>query len=436
MQTNFTPVQLADAGVQEADSILRKCVHCGFCLSTCPTYALLSDERDSPRGRIYLMKDMLESGEVRDTAVRHIDRCLSCLACTTSCPSGVDYMHLVDGARARIEAEYTRPLSDRLFRALLAVLLPRPWLFRLSLIAAIPGRWVAWALPARLRRLVATAPRGGIPAPSPVHAPQVFAAHGPRRKRVALVQGCVQQVLGGRISEATVRVLRGQGCEVVVSEGAGCCGALPHHLGRLDEAKAFAKRNIAAWIREDTERGLDAIVLNASGCGTTLRDYGHMFSDDPEWRDRAARVAALARDVSEVLTDLGGSTGADLLGAPSIAYHDSCSLRHGQGITRQPRDLLAKAGFVVAEVGEGHMCCGAAGTYNVLQPEIADQLGARKAANLAQTGAGAMACANLGCMLHLARFSDLPMVHTVELLDWAAGGPRPEPMARGPVANQ
>lgn len=434
MQTNFTAAQLADPHTKEADGILRTCVHCGFCLSGCPTYAVLADERDSPRGRIYLIKDMLESGAApRETQVKHIDRCLTCLGCLTACPSGVDYMHLVDQARVHIEQNYARPMPERLLRRLLSLVLPRPALFRMSVQASMPFRRLAFLLPGRLKRMVETAPKH-LDAPSPVNKPQVFPAVGARKKRVALLAGCVQTVLGTRITESTVRVLRRHGCEVVVARGAGCCGAVDQHMGREDAARQWARANIEAWLRADAESSLDAVVMNASGCGTTVKDYGHLFQHEPQLAEAAKRISALTRDVTELLTELGVHRATQAPNGVTVVYHDSCSLQHGQRITREPRALLANAGYAVRDPLEGHLCCGAAGTYNILQPEISDKLGRRKADRLDATKADIMACANMGCMLHIARFTDLPLVHTVELLDWATGGPKPASLAsRAPV---
>lgn len=434
MRTRFDRAKLADPRLAEANDILRTCVHCGFCLPTCPTYALLRDERDSPRGRIYLIQHMLEADGAPDTAtVRHVDRCLSCLACQTACPSGVDYARLIDRARAHIHAHYPRPWAERWIRRLVAFVLPRPTVFRVALLAAVMARPLAPAIPGRLRRLVQSAPRRLDP-PSPVNVPQVFPARGPRRKRVALLAGCVQQVLGSRINEATVRVLRRHGCEVVIARGAECCGALPLHLGMESKARTLARRAVAAWRRELDGAGLDAVVVNASGCGTTVRDYGHLFAGDREWEPVARAVAARATDVSELLCDLGVG-GAAPSDAPVLAYHDACSLQHGQKVRAAPRAVLAAAGYDVREVAEGHMCCGSAGTYNLLQPELADRLGRRKGGHIAATGAEAVAAGNLGCLLQVERFSGLPAAHTVELVDWATGGPKPEPLLRRSDGN-
>jgi len=426
MQTNFTPEQLADPETAEANRILRTCVHCGFCTATCPTYQILGDELDSPRGRIYLIKDMLEQGRPADEkTVRHIDRCLSCLACMTTCPSGVHYMHLVDHARIHIERTYRRPAPDRALRWLLARVLPYPARFRAALLAAKAGRPFAGLMPGQVKAMLALAP-ARIPPASPVDRPQVFPAAGARRKRVALLSGCAQRVLDPAINEATIRLLTRHGCEVVVAEGAGCCGALTHHMGKVAESHASAAVNIRAWMAEVTGQGLDAIVVNTSGCGTTIKDYGHMFARDPLAAD-AATIAALARDVSEVMSDLG-------LVAPSapplrVAYHAACSLQHGQQVRTQPKALLKAAGFTVVEPRDSHLCCGSAGTYNLLQPEISAELRARKVRTLEEKSPQVIAAGNIGCIMQIAAGTTVPVVHTAELLDWATGGPRPDKLA-------
>ncbi|MFV0361021.1 glycolate oxidase subunit GlcF [Tropicimonas sp.] len=423
MQTNFTPEQLEDPGIARANEILRACVHCGFCTATCPSYLVLGDELDSPRGRIYLIKDMLESGRAADEkTVRHLDRCLSCLACMTTCPSGVHYMHLIDHAREHVEKTYRRPLADRALRWMLARILPYPGRFRWALRAAILGRPLRrWMPDPRLRAMLAMAPKT-LPPASRNDAPQVFPARGARRKRVALMTGCAQRALDPDINDATIRLLTRLGCEVVVARGQGCCGAVTHHMGRADEALATAARNIAAWTAEIEGTGLDAIVINTSGCGTTVKDYGHMFRHKPQARP-AARVAALARDVSEVLVDLG------VVGAPpedlTVAYHAACSLQHGQRIRTHPRTLLAAAGFRVVEPVDSHLCCGSAGTYNLLQPEISGKLKARKVRMLEAKAPDVIAAGNIGCMMQIGSGTEIPVVHIVELLDWATGGPKP-----------
>ncbi|MGF1592725.1 MAG: glycolate oxidase subunit GlcF [Kiloniellaceae bacterium] len=428
MQTNFSLAQLADPDVAESERILRTCVHCGFCTATCPTYVLLGDELDSPRGRIYLIKDMLENDRAASPdVVKHIDRCLSCLSCMTTCPSGVHYMHLVDHARRHIAETYRRPLPDRLLRRLLAFVLPHPTRFRLALLGAFFAKPLAGLMPGRLKGLLAMAP-AEVRAPSGVDRPQVFAAEGARRGRVALLTGCAQKVLAPEINEATVRLLTRHGVEVVVAKGAGCCGALVHHMGREAPALDSARSNVAAWSRELEGEGLDAVIVNASGCGTTVKDYGFMLREDAAWKDRAARISAITRDVTEYLDGLG-LTAPAVQQQLTVAYHSACSLQHGQQVRREPKALLAAAGFAVKEVPEGHLCCGSAGTYNLLQPAIAERLKARKVANIESTRPDVIATGNIGCMTQIAGGTTIPVVHTVELLDWATGGPPPRALA-------
>ncbi|MCB1313090.1 MAG: glycolate oxidase subunit GlcF [Sedimentitalea sp.] len=427
MQTDFTAEQLRDPGIKRSNEILRSCVHCGFCTATCPTYQVLGDELDSPRGRIYLIKEMLETGRDPDPrTVLHIDRCLSCLACMTTCPSGVHYMHLVDHAREYIEARYRRPLGERALRWMLARILPHPTRFRLALLAAKIGRPFAGLMPdARLRAMLEMAPET-IPPVSRNDDPQSFAPQGARRMRVALMTGCAQKALNTDINDATIRLLTRLGCEVVVAQGAGCCGALTHHMGKTGESHASAARNIRAWTAEMEGEGLDAIVINTSGCGTTVKDYGHMFRNDP-LAGAAARVSALAMDVSEVLgrLDLPEGTPTGL----TVAYHAACSLQHGQKIRSAPKDLLKRAGFRVVEPADSHLCCGSAGTYNLMQPEISGQLKARKLRTLEATAPDIIAAGNIGCMMQIGGGTGVPVVHTVELLDWASGGPTPPALA-------
>ena len=426
MQTTFSETQLEDPAIQRSNEILRACVHCGFCTATCPTYQVLGDELDSPRGRIYLIKDMLENNRVPDAkTVKHIDRCLSCLACMSTCPSGVHYMHLVDHARDYIEQKYKRPFGDRALRWILARILPYPMRFRVALLGAKMGRPFARFMPdARLRAMLEMAPKV-IPPVSRNDDPQTFAAAVPRKKRVALMTGCAQKALNTDINDATIRVLTRLGCDVVVAEGAGCCGALTHHMGKTSESHATAAKNIKAWCREIDGQGLDAIVINTSGCGTTVKDYGHMFRNDPLAAD-AARVSAIAKDVSEVLMDLPvESVSPDFPKGMVVAYHSACSLQHGQQIKTYPKDLLKKAGFTVVEPSDPHLCCGSAGTYNLMQPEISGQLKERKVKTLEAKNPDVIAAGNIGCMMQIGSASSVPIVHTVELLDWASGGPKP-----------
>jgi glycolate oxidase iron-sulfur subunit len=436
MKTEFSLAQLADPDIAEADKILRACVHCGFCTATCPTYVLLGDELDSPRGRIYLIKEMLEKDKPPTAeVVKHIDRCLSCLACMTTCPSGVNYMHLVDQARVRIEKQYTRPLFERALRAVLAWVLPRPKLFRASMILARLGRPLAALLPTsapgaatpslsrRIKAMLALAPRG-LPPPGPAGG-SVFPALGPKRGRVALLQGCAQQVLAPRINQAAIRLLTRHGVEVVLVRDEQCCGALTHHLGRDGDALACARANITAWLGEAAQGGLDAIVVTTSGCGTVIKDYGFLLREDRDFAGPAAKISALAKDISEYVDSLdlpAPQRRSDLV----IAYHSACSLQHGQKITQAPKELLSKNGFVVKDVPESHLCCGSAGTYNILQPELAGRLRDRKIANIASIKPDMIAAGNIGCMVQIAGGTSVPVVHTIELLDWATGGPRPE----------
>jgi glycolate oxidase iron-sulfur subunit len=423
MQTKFTADQLKDPGTERANEILRSCVHCGFCTATCPTYQVLGDELDSPRGRIYLIKDMLENGRAADEkTVKHIDRCLSCLACMTTCPSGVHYMHLVDHARAYIEKTYKRPPTERLLRWVLAWVIPYPMRFRVALLGAKIARpFARWLPDARLRAMVAMAPKT-VPPVSRNDDPQVFVADGSRKMRVALLTGCAQKALNTDINDATIRLLTRLGCEVVIADGMGCCGALTHHMGKVEASHASAAANVRAWMAEKRSAGLDAIVINTSGCGTTVKDYGHMFRNEPLAAD-AAEVAGLACDISELLVRIGpvGKAPQSL----KVAYHAACSLQHGQQIKTAPKDLLKSVGFQVVEPADSHLCCGSAGTYNLLQPAISSELKTRKVETLEATAPQVIAAGNIGCMMQIGSATGIPVVHTVELIDWATGGPMP-----------
>lgn len=425
MQTNFTPEQLADPAIERANEILRSCVHCGFCTATCPTYAVLGDELDSPRGRIYLIKDMLENDRPADEkTVKHLDRCLSCLACMTTCPSGVHYMHLIDHARVHVEKTYKRPLMDRLLRWTLARIIPYPNRFRLALLGARIGKPFRHLIPdPRLKAMLAMAPKV-IPPVSRNDDAQVFPAQGVRKQRVALMTGCAQKALDTDINDATIRLLTRLGCDVVVAKGAGCCGALTHHMGKESLSHGSAAKNISAWMTEVRGEGLDAVVINASGCGTTIKDYGHMFRNDPLAGD-AATVAGLAKDVSEVLMTLDLASHCEGAQEMKVAYHAACSLQHGQQIKTYPKDLLKQAGFAITEPRDSHLCCGSAGTYNLLQPEISQNLKDRKIKTLSEKTPDVVATGNIGCMMQLGGGMNVPVVHTVELLDWATGGPKP-----------
>jgi glycolate oxidase iron-sulfur subunit len=435
MRTSFTSERLeADSDLREADHILRACVHCGFCTATCPTYLELGDELDGPRGRIYLIKDMLEHDKPANAEIAlHIDRCLSCLSCMTTCPSGVNYMHLVDHGRHHIEQTYRRPLGDRLLRGMLRYLMPRPGALRTALwlgllakpfAALLPSR--GDGLPARIGALLRNSHK---PRRSSSSLPHTYPAQGTRRKRIALLVGCGQTVLAPEVNDASIRLLTRHGVEVVVSAGVGCCGSSVLHVGDRDQAQALARANIDAWEREIAARGgLDAIVANASGCGTTLKDYGHLLADDPAYAGRAARIAALSRDISEVMLDVGLLAPTQPTGQ-RVAYHSACSMQHGQQVTQQPKALLRAAGFAVLDVPDGHLCCGWAGTYNVLQPELSNRLRARKVATIESLAPDFIAAGNFGCVGHIGQATGIAICHTVELLDWATGGPKPAALA-------
>ena len=429
MQTTFSLAQLMDPQTAESEKILRACVHCGFCTATCPTYVLLGDELDSPRGRIYLIKEMLENERpATKEVVKHIDRCLSCLSCMTTCPSGVHYMHLVDHARDHIEQTYKRPLGDRLIRWLLARVLPNPALFRLAVVGGWLGKPFVPALQAlglkRLAAMLRLTP-GRLPAPVGDRVGKTFPALGERRGRVVLLSGCIGPVLRPSTNEATIRLLNRHGIEVVIAEDDACCGSLVHHMGREEQALTQARHLIDAWTAEIDRGALDAILITVSGCGTTVKDYGFMLRGDKAYADKAARVSALAKDVTEYLATLALEPSATLPGL-TVAYHSACSLQHGQKVVHAPKDLLCKLGFVVKDVAEGHLCCGSAGTYNILQPDLANRLRDRKVANIERLQPDVIAAGNIGCMTQIASGTAIPVVHTVELIDWVTGGPMPE----------
>lgn len=426
MQTRFTQQQLSLPSIASAEVELRACLQCDYCTPNCPTFSLLGDELESSRGRVYLIKELLENeGRPDQRTVDSIDRCLSCLACMSTCPSSVHYQHLLDHARETIEQRHKRKPVDRLSRWLLAKVIPYPRRFRLAMRAARIIKPAAPMLPKPIRSMVAYTP-DSLPPPSPDDQPQVFPAHGVRCRRVALLTGCAQQALNTGINEATIRILRRHGCEVVIPKGAGCCGALTHHMGKKKESLAAAAKNIQAWMNELQGDGLDAIVINTSGCGTVIKDYGFMFQNHP-LAEQAATIAGMAMDVTEVLSQI--ELNYRFKPGLRISYHATCSLQFGQRIRFTPRKLLKAAGFSVLEPKDSHTCCGAAGTYNLLQPEISNRLKDNKLKALEAGSPAAIVAGNIGCIMHLGTATGVPVVHTVELLDWVTGGPVPHGLA-------
>lgn len=426
MQTQFSLAQLANSDMRDIEKILRSCVHCGLCLSVCPTYTLLADERDSPRGRIYLMKDMFEKESKPNTLVREpLDRCLTCLACTDVCPSAVDYQHLIDYGRYYIEKHHKRPLFERLLRRFLAFLIPRTSLFRLALNLGRIAKPFSMILPKnrtgkQLRALLTLTPKRNVKN-NPLNKAGTFPVKN-RQYRVAILPGCAQRVLSPQINAATIRILNRHGCEVI-APALGCCGSLGHHLGQ--NVSAYIKRVVDSIWTLMQQENLDAFVINASGCGTTVKDYAHILRDDPNYAPKAKAVAAITQDISEFLAKINLSTHKPKKKA-KVAYHGACSLNNGQKIKHQPIDLLRKAGFDVVTPKEEYLCCGSAGVYNILEPEIASALLTRKATNINALEADWIATGNIGCITQISQEAKNPVVHIVELLDWATGGPKPQ----------
>lgn len=430
MQTNFPIEQLSNPDLASSCEELNACLQCGYCLNNCPTYRLLGEEYDSPRGRIYLINKMLEKGSIPDkSTVKHIDRCLSCLICMASCPSSVHYMHLLDHARGYIEKNYKRPLSDRMLRNMLIHILPYPKRFLRIMHGAKFVKPFSFALPDRIRSMIELIPKN-LPRSSIRDEPQVFYSTGKRKYRVALMIGCVQRSLNPNINDATIRILCRHGCEVVIHPEAGCCGSLVHHMGKSNKSKEAAIKNIKAWMKELTSDGLDAIVVNTSGCGTTIKDYAFMFRNDELAHD-AAQISELTKDISEFLSelDLNYKGNSEL----RVAYHATCSLQFGQRIRYLPKKLLKAAGFTILEPKEPNTCCGSGGTYNLLQPEISEQLKIRKIKSLESGSPDVIAAGNIGCIVQIGSGTRIPVVHTVELLDWATGGPLPQSLAETDV---
>ena len=407
--------------------LLDDCVHCGFCLPTCPTYLLWGQETDSPRGRIHLMKLRRDGRETSsDSFVRHIDTCLGCMACVTACPSGVQYDSLLEAARPEVEREAKRGAGDRAFRHMIFAMFPHPGRLRvlawplglyqkLGIQRLVHSSGLLTLLPKRLQAMERLLPpitfdRASLPARIP--------AQGTQRKRVAMLLGCVQRVFFAHVNEATARVLAAEGCEVIVPETQGCCGALAEHAGEEEDAKATARKLIDAFDATDA----DTIVINAAGCGSAMKRYGHLLRNDPAYAAKAKTFAAKCRDISEVLAELEprAPRGAVQLNA---AYHDACHLQHAQGVRAQPRRLLQSIpGVTLREIGESEICCGSAGIYNLLEPEAATQLRDRKVQNILKTGADVIVSGNPGCLLQIATGLEaagqpLRIMHLVEVLD-------------------
>ena len=428
MQTNFSEDQLKDKDNKSSEKILRKCVHCGMCNATCPTYNLLGDELDGPRGRIYLIKEMIENKKAPTTkVVSHIDKCLSCYACMTTCPSGVNYMHLIDHGRNYVERKYKRPFLDRVFRNFLSKTLPNPKIFKFLIFISKIGRVFKFLIPGTLGSMLDLAPKK-IYSKTLKFQKTYKAERKKPTARVALLIGCVQRVVSPQINESTIRVLTRHGVEVITMPEVECCGSLNHHLGKEDLAKENFKKNINLWYDEYLKNGLDAIISNTSGCGTTLKDYGFIFREDKELKKKAKKISELTKDVSEFLDENLKLNFKKEKNSKkyNIAYHSACSMQHGQKVHNQPIALLGKTGNKILNIPDGHICCGSAGTYNILQSDIAKKLLKQKVENINKIKPDLISTGNIGCMIQIANGSDIPIVHTVELIDWYTGGPKPK----------
>ena len=426
MQTSFTEKQLENKENKSSESILRKCVHCGMCNATCPTYGINGDELEGPRGRIYLIKDMLENNKPANKKIaQHIDSCLSCYACMTTCPSGVNYMHLIDHGRNYVEKTYKRPLIERTFRNILSFVLPRPKVFLTLAILTKFIKPLSFLMPKFLRNSLNLMP-DKIPSKKikdqKIYSPQ----SGKIVSRVALLTGCVQRIISPEINEATIRLLNRHNVEVVVMPDIDCCGSLNHHLGKKEKAEKSFTNNIKSWHGEYLGNGLDAIISNTSGCGTTLKDYGHIFRNDKELKRQAKKISELTKDITEYLDEnlkLNIKKNDDK--KYKIAYHSACSMQHGQKIHDQPKQLISKTGNEVLDIPDGHLCCGSAGTYNILHQKMAKSLLRNKVNNIEKIRPDFISTGNIGCMTQISTGTRIPIIHTVELLDWFTGGPKP-----------
>ena len=426
MQTNFTKKQLQESSIIDANGIIRKCTHCGFCNATCPTYQVAGDELDGPRGRIYLIRDMLENNKpASEKITRHIDRCLSCYACMTTCPSGVNYMHLVDHARNHIEKTYVRPFFDRFIRIFLSIILPSPKLFRIVGYLARIANPFKFLFPKKIKNMLKYMPTS-FPK-SNYENKEVYSPKGKTFAKVALLTGCVQRVISPQINDSTIDILNRHGVEVIVPKEITCCGSLNHHLGKEDLAHKSFVNNINFWFKCYEERNLDAILVTTSGCGTTLKDYGHIFRDDPDkdLRKKAKIISSLAKDVTEYLGKNIKLNFVEKDKKFKIAYHSACSMQHGQKLHNQPMNLLKKTGNEIVEIPDGHLCCGSAGTYNLLQGEMASELLVRKVSNIDKVKPDFISTGNIGCITQISSGTKIPILHTIEILNWYTGGEKP-----------
>jgi len=426
MQTSFTDKQLENKDNKSSESILRKCVHCGMCNATCPTYGINGDELEGPRGRIYLIKDMLENNKPANKKIaQHIDSCLSCYSCMTTCPSGVNYMHLIDHGRNYVEETYKRPFLDRIFRNILSFVLPRPKIFLILAWISKIIKPFSFLFPQFLRNSLKLMP-DRIPSKK-LKVQKIYSPEsGKIISRVALLTGCVQRVISPEINEATIRLLNRHNVEVVVMPDIECCGSLNHHLGKKDLANTSFVKNIESWHEEYLSNGLDAIISNTSGCGTTLKDYGHIFKNDKELKKKAIKISELTKDITEFLDEnLKLNFKFNEEKKYKIAYHSACSMQHGQRVHSQPKELIAKTGNEVLEIPEGHLCCGSAGTYNILHQKMAKSLLHNKVKNIEKISPDFISTGNIGCITQISTGTRIPIIHTIELLDWFTGGPKP-----------
>ncbi len=431
METHFSKEQLKDKNNKSSEKIIRKCVHCGFCNATCPTYQLLGDELDGPRGRIYLVKDMIEKNKpANEKIVKHIDRCLSCYSCMTTCPSGVNYMHLIDHGREHIEKTYKRPLGERIIRNFLSIVMSNSTYFKIIGRLTLLAKPFSFIFPKKIREMISlmpmTFPKKTLPKMN------VYKSNKKKKSvaRVALLTGCVQKVLSPQINEATIRLLNRHDIEVVVPRGIECCGSLNHHLGKSELAQKTFKKNISIWYDEYLNNGLDAIISNTSGCGTMLKDYQFVFRADPELKKKAKKISELTKDISEYLDENVKlnfiENSKDSKKEYKIAYHSACSMQHGQKIHEVPMNLIRKTGNKVFNIPDGHLCCGSAGTYNLLQSDIAKQLLQNKILNIKKINPEFITTGNIGCIAQIANATKIPILHTVEIIDWYTGGPKPQ----------